>query len=499
MGQVFKAMDNVLQRAVAIKLLTKASDDDESQRRLMIEAQAIAQLNHPNIVSVYDAGVEQDRPYVVMELLVGKTLDQHKSKNIEETIAITSQISEGLEEAHSQGIIHRDLKPSNVMISQDGSIKLMDFGLARMSNVTRVTQEGAIIGTFNYLAPELIQGRPASAQSDLYALGVILFEMIAGKPPFEGENPTAVLSQHLYAPVVRPSTFNEEAPAVLDELIFSLLEKIPDNRPQSAGAVREALALALESRDARTTATVNERPALDQLVRGRLIGREQEFARATSIWQKAATGSGQVLLVSGEPGIGKTRLIRELTTHVELTGSTILIGECYPGSGAPFAPFTQILSELLEDSLTAEIVSHLPEMVLADLIALAPSMSSRFPKIPSNPGLDPESEQQRMFESVYRLFLDLSKVSPLLVVIDDVHWSDKGTLLLLHHLARRSRSTALPILIVLTYREVEITESVGLKSLLLDLSRERLSNRLKLMRLDRTQVEDLLGAMLAES
>ncbi|GAG23530.1 unnamed protein product, partial [marine sediment metagenome] len=226
MGQVFKAMDNVLQRTVAVKLLTKASDDDESQRRLMIEAQAIAQLNHPNIVSVYDAGIEQDRPYVVMELLVGKTLDQHKTTSIEETIAITSQICDGLEEAHRQGIIHRDLKPSNVIISQDGNIKLMDFGLARMSNVTRVTQEGTIIGTFNYLAPELIQGQPASAQSDLYALGVILFEMIAGKPPFEGENPTAVLSQHLYAPVVRPSTFNEEAPAVLDELIFNLLEKI---------------------------------------------------------------------------------------------------------------------------------------------------------------------------------------------------------------------------------------------------------------------------------
>ena len=208
MGTVYRAHDLLLDRDVAVKVLSASAV--ESRARLLREARATAKLNHPNIVSVYDAGESAGLAYIVMELAPGHSLHTHPPETLDETVAIARQICAALEHAHAQGIIHRDLKPENVLLTNEGVAKLMDFGLARSLGAAHITQEGAIIGTVFYLAPEQAQGQEVDGRSDLYSLGVMLYEFTTGQLPFMGDDPIAVISQHLNSPVVPPSTIRPQ-------------------------------------------------------------------------------------------------------------------------------------------------------------------------------------------------------------------------------------------------------------------------------------------------
>jgi serine/threonine protein kinase len=227
MGTVYRAYDTLLDRPVALKVLSVTGLGTEGRSRLLREARAAARLNHPNIMAIYDAGEAGDTSFIVMELLTGCTLRDYQPHSLDEAITIAVQICLALEHAHANGIIHRDLKPENVMLVEDSHatppaaqrsarVKLMDFGLAFHTGATRLTQEGLLVGTITYLAPELIESKPATASSDLYALGVMLYELAARRPPFTGDTLMAVLSQHLYAPVVPPSTYKADIPPALE-------------------------------------------------------------------------------------------------------------------------------------------------------------------------------------------------------------------------------------------------------------------------------------------
>jgi ABC-type oligopeptide transport system substrate-binding subunit/type II secretory pathway predicted ATPase ExeA len=505
MGTVFRAYDTLLQRDVAVKVVNNAGLGTEGRARLLHEARAAAKLNHPNIIAIYDAGETDDQPFIVMELLAGQTLRQYQIHSLTETIDLAQQICAALEHAHASGIIHRDLKLENVMVaveSQPNSpeghgprVKLMDFGLAFTNNASRLTQEGALVGTINYLAPEMIGGQPASAASDLYALGVMLYELAAHRAPFEGETMMAVLSQHLYAPIVPPSTYNPELPAALDALIVQLLAKRSQDRPVSAADVRRRL-IAIQQPVTPTVALpdLDELPLLDRIVRGRLVARERELTEALRMWRRAIRGEGGVLLISGEPGIGKTRLARELMAQARFRGARVLVGECYAEGGAPYAPLAQVIQAALEfNKSAADQPRNLTSTVIADLLTIAPSMRDAYPDVPLNPPLEPQAEQQRIFDSVVSFFTALSAQSAVLLVIDDAHWADSATLSLLRQVARRSRQ--LRLLIVLTYREIELDEARPFNTMLFDLNRERLTTRLKLTRLDRAQTGELLTTM----
>jgi predicted ATPase/predicted Ser/Thr protein kinase len=510
MGVVYRAHDAVLNRPVAVKVLSATGLGTAGKARLLAEAQAVAQLNHPNIVNVYDAGeAEGGVPFIVMELVEGAPLRQHQPQGFDEMIALARQMCAALEHAHASGIIHRDLKPENIVLTKSQTVKLMDFGLARTADAPRLTEEGSLVGTFSYLAPELIMGQPASPQSDLYALGVMLYELTTGQPPFTGENLMAVLSQHLHATVVPPSTHNPAIPPALETLTLRLLSKQPSERPASAAEVREALERIERGEPTPTVEMRLGASLLDRVVRGRLVAREREFEEARALWQRASAASGdeRVLLISGEPGIGKTRLVRELTTLAEVSGAAAFVGECFAEGGAPYAPIAQIVqAALVEKPGFSEKPGFLPPLVLADLITLAPSLRARFPDVPPNPPLDPQAEQQRLFESMVALCAALTAHrgspergdggAPLLLVVDDAHWADGGTLFLLRHLAHRARRMRL--LILLTYREVELDEARALNEVLLDLNRERLAARIKLSRFTREQTRDLLAVMFAE-
>jgi tetratricopeptide (TPR) repeat protein len=207
-----------------------------------------------------------------------------------------------------------------------------------------------------------------------------------------------------------------------------------------------------------------------------------------------------VLLVTGEPGIGKTRFVHELATLVRVSRANVLRGECYAEGGVPYAPVAQLIREGLAALGQRGDTFTLPDLVVADLLTLAPDLHARYPGVPPNPPLDPHAEQQRLFESVVALCVALVQATraPLLLVMEDVHWADGGTLFLLRHLARRGRSANLRLLMILTYREAELDQACCLSDVLLDLNRERIATRIKLERLSREQTRDMLAVMLAE-
>jgi tetratricopeptide (TPR) repeat protein len=491
MGVVYRAHDAVLDRDVAVKLLSESGLGTEGRERMLREAQAIAKLNHPNIVQVHDAGQLDGTPFIVMELVEGHNLHDRPPQDFPAIVGVARQICAALEHAHQHGIIHRDLKPENVILGPDGSAKLMDFGLAR-SVASRLTTEGELTGTVFYLAPELALGQDFDGRADLYSLGVMLYELTTGELPFSKGDPLTVISQHVHATPVAPQAKNSDITPRMEDLILRLLNKRPDDRPATA----TALLIALDDPELLDPGEVTDREqaVLRRVARGHFVGRQRELKQARSVWLQAQQGRGQALLISGEPGIGKSRLTRELATQAEISGGRVLVGECYPEGGVPYSPFAQMLRRALR--WTSHNGSELPDFVLADLLSLAPDLRPYYPNVPENPPLDPESQQQRLFESVVTLCTRLSEQAPLFLAIEDAHWADSGSLALFRHLARRTKEKR--AMVVATYREVELGESRPLQEMLVDLNRERLADRLKLGRFDREATRNLLAAIFEE-
>lgn len=300
MGVVYRAHDTLLDRDVAVKLLSATGLGSEGRAHLLREAQAAAQLNHPNIVSVYDAGFTAEAdgvPFLVMELVEGQPLYNRRPSGLDEVLAVARQICAALDHAHTHGIIHRDLKPENVLITPDGAAKLMDFGLAR-SAASRTSLEGALVGTVFYLAPEQALGQAIDGRVDLYALGVMLYELTTGQLPFTGDDPLAIIAQHLHAPVVPARTHRADLPPALDTLILNLLAKAPGDRPASASEVGTALAAMTVELQSPAEPRHNLPLSLSSFV-----GRERELAQVTHL-----LSTSRLVTLVGAGGCGKTRL-----------------------------------------------------------------------------------------------------------------------------------------------------------------------------------------------
>jgi eukaryotic-like serine/threonine-protein kinase len=247
MAQVYRGVDTTLDRTVAIKILAPQFARDPSfVDRFRREAQAAARLNHPNIVNVYDTGVDGDTNYIVMEYVEGRTLAEYLASGgrLAPTRAagIAEKVAEALAAAHAQGVIHRDIKPANIMVTRDGRVKVMDFGIARLvAGPDTVEQTAAVLGTAAYLSPEQAQGQTVDARSDLYSLGVVLYEMLAAQPPFTGDSAMAVAYKHVQETPPPPSSLNHDVPPPLDAVVMRALAKNPANRYQTAGEFRDDL------------------------------------------------------------------------------------------------------------------------------------------------------------------------------------------------------------------------------------------------------------------
>src|SRR6185312_5855784 len=257
MAEVHRGRDIRLGRDVAIKVLrADLARDPSFLNRFRREAQSAAGLNHPSIVSVYDTGEDAapdggSQPYIVMEFVEGRTLrDILKAEGrlpARRAMEITADICGALDFSHRNGIIHRDIKPANVMITHSGAVKVMDFGIARAvaDSAATVTQTANVIGTAQYLSPEQARGEAVDARSDVYSTGCLLYELVTGVPPFQGDSPVAVAYQHVRENAMVPSARNPEVPRALDSIVMKALAKNQLNRYQSAGEMRSDLQRAL--------------------------------------------------------------------------------------------------------------------------------------------------------------------------------------------------------------------------------------------------------------
>lgn len=491
MGIVYLARDAVLGRPVAIKVVSETNLGAKGRERLLREARLAAQLQHANIVTIHDAGEADGAAFIAMEYIEGKSLYEEPPRELPEIVSIAVQLCEALAHAHRQGIVHRDLKPENILMTPEGTVKLTDFGLAT-SLAYRITSDGVIAGTVYYLAPEVLQRQPLDGRADLYALGVLLYEWCTGHVPFDASEPLAIITQHLFTPAVPPRAKVPHLPQALDELIQRLLAKAPADRPASASEVLEVLRASDLLRPA--VQTHPEVPALERIGRGRLAGREPELQRARNLWGKALAGKSQALVLSGEPGIGKTRLVRELIAQAEVSGAWVLQGFNDPQLGQPLAAFRQILRGALEGR--TGLLASLPEFVTADLLSLVPEYQREFPHLEVGPTVGVPHEQHRLFESVAVLFATLAEEQPMLVVIEDAHWADSGTLQLVRHLVRQIRER--PVLFVLTYRPGDAPADVTLQAMLLGFQRDQLGQQIELGRLNREQSQAMLEGILGE-
>ncbi len=238
MAVVYKARCHRLNRLVAIKILKdEFAGDEEFRRRFHAEGEAVAMLSHPNIVQVYDVSTSDDANYIVMELIDGISLKQYMEKkgvlNWKETLHFAMQIAKALEHAHSRGIIHRDIKPHNVMVLKNGSVKVMDFGIARVMNKSNTLTKEAL-GSVHYISPEQAKGGHTDNRSDLYSLSVVMYEMMAGRPPYDGESAVSVAIQHINGGAPMPSAYNPNIPGGLEQIIMKGMSLEPRDRYDSA-------------------------------------------------------------------------------------------------------------------------------------------------------------------------------------------------------------------------------------------------------------------------
>jgi serine/threonine protein kinase len=297
MGTVYKAADPLLNRTVAIKTINVSASKDEMavyEARFYQEAKAVGGLNHPNIVTVYDIGKSGNTPYLAMELLEGTELRMLTAAGnplpVGQAVDIAAQVAEGLAYAHKHEVVHRDIKPANIMIVGDGLVKITDFGIARMRVAEVRTQAGAVLGSPRYMSPEQVLGKRAEARSDIFSLGVILYEMLTGKAPFPGADLNAIMFQIVNLVPPMPSLVNPAVPTMLDFIVVKALAKVPDERYASAGELAADLRecakqtkLALPEPAAGTGSSQSVLPTIDPYAATPLLVQSYPHARRSDV------------------------------------------------------------------------------------------------------------------------------------------------------------------------------------------------------------------------
>jgi tetratricopeptide (TPR) repeat protein len=498
--KVYLAHDTVLDRDVAFALIKTEKLDETALTRIKREAQAMGKLgDHPHIVSIYDFGDHQGQPFIVLPLMSGgdvegliKNAPEHKLP-LDQAIDIAKAVCQGLVFAHSKGIIHRDIKPGNVWLSGDGTAKIGDFGLAVAQDLSRLTQHGMMVGTVSYMPPEQAMGGEVTAKADLYSSGAMLYEMVTGRPPYVGDDSIAIIGQHINTPPVSPSWHRADLPPALETLILQLIEKDPAKRPDSAAVVLQALeaieAGKIKPQPVKEGASTKENP----LYRRVFVGREAELKQLQSAFDGAISGQGALMMVLGEPGIGKTALTEQLATYVTLRGGRTLVGHCYE-EGSLSLPYLAFVEALRSYVLNRDIKELREELGTgATNVARIVSEIRERLKIKLRPQKDPEEERYRLMQAVTGFLTNAACVQPMLVVLEDLHDADKGTLDMLTHVSRNIANARL--LIVGTYRDVEVDRSHPLSAALAELRRVSSFGRVILRGLNADEVRRMLESI----
>ncbi len=490
MGEVYQAMDTEMGHDVALKVLSKIHSDRVAY--FDNEFLTLAKLKHPYLAEVYDFGcIEVDgseRRYFTMELVDGINIERfcHHKQTADVTACsqLAFQILEALAYIHSRKIIHGDIKPSNILVHQTDtaqeSVKLIDFGLSHSANLFK--EYDAISGTIEYISPERIQGLTIDRRSDIYSLGVVLYELLAGKCPFTGK-PASILTQHLQKQPPPITALNPNVTPRLEKVIFRMLQKEPARRYQNTQEVMKDLGEASEIKVPGESRKVIE----SYILSGRFIGRETALNRLQSIiLEQPVTPGGQVILVTGETGVGKSRLVREFKHFLQTHKTLFLSYTCYEDNAFEYRPFIEILRQMVKWS-----ESFAPELFADYGAGLSPLLPEFFQlgETERKGGFTP-TDRIRLLEAILQFSFKLSERTPFVVFIDDFQWADDGSIEALRYFARNIQDH--PILIVINLNSDE-PRSNTLIQLFKTIERVGV---LPLYNFDRGQVQQLVTSML---
>jgi serine/threonine protein kinase/uncharacterized protein HemY len=528
MGEVHKAFDTVLERDVAIKIMHPHLLDDKTiDVRFMREARAAARLVHPNIVTIYEVGKAKWGRYIVMEYVNGIPLTRHlKAEEVfkpEWAIKIAIQILSGLFCAHSLGIMHRDIKPDNILVARNKIAKILDFGIAKITAKEGLTLAGDILGTVEYMAPEQMLGEDLDHRCDIYAAGVVLYQILTKRLPFWGENPVAILYKQLNEDPVPPSYYNNQVGQELDQVVLKAISKKKEDRWETAEAFSEALeailrsgtypALSLQTdeRDEHSDFSIETDAGKNtgdpNKLRSVFVGREKEFKRLVNLFSQVSRNQGQTVILTGEAGVGKSTLATRLRDYAEKNQGWVLYGACLYQEGMDaYLPFIDALRGFFgkeSHSLSEKERLNLKKMV-REHVPLLLEFTERFqtnfgPRTSSNTK-DGDSEKDNMFEGIYQLISLLSTMRPIILIIDDLHWADQASLRLFHYLSRHVTSNRVLLLGISRTERYDLQKN-GKPSMIVDMlariRREGSCEQLTLYRLSRESCDRLIDRTLS--
>ncbi len=455
MGQVFRGRDTRLGRAVALKMVRTAS----AANRFFREARAASALNHPNIITIYDIGDSGSNRYIAMELVQGQTLRAlAENLTFDELLRVGVQTARALSAAHAAGIVHRDIKPENIMVREDGYVKVLDFGLARMDPAAfaegdadtaefpddGLTAPGTLLGTVRYMSPEQGRAEAVTAATDVFSLGIVLYELAAGSHPFSAKTPREVLEAIQSAAPVLPSAVKSSIPAAFDALVLRMLQKEPRLRP-TAAEVEAALSAS------------SSRPVAVPAVPRRTVGRAVELQQLQAAYESVVAGSGLIACVAGEPGIGKTTLVGDFLKDLSARGEVYSVarGRCSErlAGAEAYLPILEFLEALLRGP-GGEAATRMLQLVAPTWYLQIASAASA----PSALGQDladaQMASQERMKREFAAFLQEMCRLRPLIVFLDDLHWADVSTVDLLAYIG--SRLDSMRLLLIATYRPSDL-------------------------------------------
>jgi serine/threonine protein kinase/Tfp pilus assembly protein PilF len=477
LGEVFEATDLWEKKRVALKLCIP-EDGENRQDNLKQEFRLTSELSHPGIIKVYDFGyTKEEIPFYTMELVEGEELSPRVAQpDLDKFYKLIWQILDILEYLHSQNITHADLKPSNFKVTQNiFSLKILDFGLARSVSSKSPTKPA---GTLEYIAPEVWLGEKIDPRTDLYSLGIIMFELLTSKPPFTSEDPLVLRSHHLEKTPPPPSALRPGLPESLDSLVLKLLQKRPEDRFQNIAELKEEF-----SKIASFPLWGSEGSSyINTLYGGRLLVRDKEFQILQKGLRESLTESGRIFLIEGELGLGKSNLLQRLKRESQIEGIFFVQIDCPRQETHPLQSLKELFSKIWP------FFQH-----------LSPSLSKSYEetfRLFLNEGEEKRNQENLKLEKLSSFLLEASIIHPFVLAFEDLHWMDEGSLNLLEELIEKLDKSKL--FICGTFQENRINPQGKLRPLLNRLTGSKEFSFLRLPTFSLSELEEFLSQKLGK-